>query len=284
MNRQEEERCSEGWNWRRKEGRAWVSSWLLSDLRKRVIITLEALCTFYHFLYCFFLYFCHSCFLSATLPLSYLPLCLLYSFLSASFFFTAFPPFLPASLSPSFALCGSIDGGQKHCLTFVEINDWNINTASLRERDGAGARERVDMREKETEIKAMSLNEKQNKGAMERWWKTIRLEKKEKREWEWGERVQEAREWWNWRIKMKERWKLITTGSDWCVPTCVCVCVFNNEWICTYVVSVYWQRGSHRLVQATRVLNSFLFDRKRKWIFFSSFMLEHIAGKDVNSL
>lgn len=44
------------------------------------------------------------------------------------------------------------------------------------------------MKEKETEIKAMSLNEKQNKRAMERRWKTIRLEKKEEREWEQSKR------------------------------------------------------------------------------------------------
>lgn len=90
----------------------------------------------------------------------------------------AIPPF--PCLPITFSLCGSIDGGQKHCLTFVEINDWNINTACLRERQTE--RERVDMREKETERKAMSLKEQQNKRAMERWWKTIRLEKKEGRE------------------------------------------------------------------------------------------------------
>lgn len=53
---------------------------------------------------------------------------------------------------------------------------------SYPEGERRGERERVDMREKETERKAVSLNEKQNKGAMERWWKTIRLEKKEGRE------------------------------------------------------------------------------------------------------
>lgn len=132
MSRQEEERCSEGWNWRRKEGRAWVSSWLLSDLSKRVIIRLEAFCTFYHFLSCFF-------FTSVTSFL--LSLCYSSSHSSFSIAFFLLRSLSLPPLPPSFALCGSIDGGQKHCLTFVEINDWNINTASLRERDGARARE-----------------------------------------------------------------------------------------------------------------------------------------------
>lgn len=54
-------------------------------------------------------------------------------FYSLPFWLPFFPFSLPLSLPISFALSGSIDGGQKHCLTFVEINNWNINTASLRE-------------------------------------------------------------------------------------------------------------------------------------------------------
>lgn len=93
-----------------------------------------------------FLFFFH-CIPAFSLPLlfyiSLFPLC------SLSLPFPLFS--LPLSLPISLSLCGSIDGGQKHCLTFVEINDWNINTASLRERDGASERGLICERKRQNE-------------------------------------------------------------------------------------------------------------------------------------
>lgn len=98
-----------------------------SDLNKKTLYL------FPHFFFAFsFLLSHHSCFLTSLSHIShssiYISLFLLSSFLI---------PFLLSpcpSLLISFSLSGSIDRGQKHCLTFVEINNWNINTASLREK------------------------------------------------------------------------------------------------------------------------------------------------------
>lgn len=63
---------------------------------------------------------------------------------------------------------------------------------------------------------------------------------------------------------------------------CVRKYLYVNVSVCVSL-GVYSQTGSYRLTQVTPALNSFLFDRKMKLIYFS-LSQEHILSKGPNLL